>query len=119
MADPVQFTLQVQITQQQWAQIDRQLERALAQAVYATGVEIEGNGKAECPVDTGLLRSSIRFEMTGPVEGEVGAFTDYAAAVHEGYHTQAGTYVAGRPYLRGPAERAAPRFRRRVEALLP
>lgn len=54
------------------------------------------------PVDKGKLRASIEVEMrdeNGPV-AYVGANTEYAVYVHEGYTRRGGRKIAGRPFLK-------------------
>src|SRR5688572_9681029 len=50
-------------------------------------VKAHGVARAECPVDTGRLRSSIRWRMATDsrgVHGIVGTDADYAVYVHQG-----------------------------------
>lgn len=57
---------------------------------------------ALAPVDTGYLSRHLEIRKTGDGLGrQVGAFdVDYAAAVEEGHHTKAGTWVPAQPYVR-------------------
>lgn len=54
------------------------------------------------PVDTGNLSRHLEIRKTPDGIGrQVGAFNvDYAAAVEEGHHTKAGTWVPAQPYVR-------------------
>lgn len=69
------------------------------------------DAQAFCPVDTGNLRSSIGWEISG-LEGEFGPTADYGAYVEEGT-----SIMAPHAYV-GPAfDRQQPVFATAVEAL--
>lgn len=62
--------------------------------VQTAGLLCEGLAKANCPVDTGLLRSSINYQQTGPMSCSVGTPTKY------GPYVEFGTYkMRAQPYL--------------------
>lgn len=68
----------------------------LVSAMMEGGKIIETACKEYCPVDTGLLRSSIQTEAAGSREVDIAPHTDYAAYV------EFGTYKMGaQPYM-GP-----------------
>ena len=70
-------------------------EHALKQAARAIGGEAAGFAKETCPVDTGLLRNSITFA----VSGEETAIKSYKAdkAKVEGKQVQSGGYSGQMP----------------------
>ena len=61
-----------------------------------TALELEGNAKKDCPVDTGRLRASIQTEKEDIAKYKVGTNVDYATAVHDGTRKQ-----AAQPFLIG------------------
>lgn len=65
--------------------------------VAKTAADIVRNAQAIVPVDTGYLKNSITFDMTGPAEAEVGPSANYAAFVEFGT-----SRMGPRPYM-GPA----------------
>jgi HK97 gp10 family phage protein len=77
----------------------------VSQAIAKTAFDIEADGKALCPVDTGFLRSSISSTIA-PLEAEIGPTADYGAYV------EYGTSRAGpQPYM-------TPSFDRRSSSLV-
>jgi hypothetical protein len=68
------------------------------------GVEIEGDAKAHCPVESGRLRDSIRHTVDAG-EVQVGSDLPYAGDVEEGHRIVAWGHETGRlqppdPFLR-------------------
>ena len=78
----------------------KNLEKELAESadkdVKDTALELEGNAKQDCPVDTGRLRASIQTENVGDLEYEVGTDVEYAKYVHDGTRKK-----APKPFLIG------------------
>jgi len=75
-----------------------------AEMLERLGVDIEGDAKAHCPVDTGRLRESIGHEVDGDTV-RVTASAPYAAYVEEGHRIVAWGHDTGRveppePFLR-------------------
>lgn len=70
-------------------------ELALKQAARAIGGEAVGYAKANCPVDTGLLRNSITFALSG----EEPDIKSYKAdkAKNEGGEVKSGSYSGAMP----------------------
>lgn len=63
------------------------MSQQVRQAVVQTGVDVQNEAKRRCPVDTGLLRSSIVHQVTGSgssVNVTVGSRVSYAADVEYG-----------------------------------
>jgi hypothetical protein len=85
------------------AKIDEIKEKAAA-ALYQGGELIATACQENCPVDTGLLRSSIEVEQISDTEVVVAPHTDYAYYVEVGHHTRSGSFVPGRFYMRNGTE---------------
>ena len=67
----------------------RKFPKEFKDQIKASTINIDRNAKRFTPVDTGRLRSSIRFEFSdGGLTGEVSANTDYAAFVELGTSKQ-------------------------------
>lgn len=92
--------------------------RRVRAAVAATVRDVERDAKLFCPVDTGLLRSSIHGRMLSDTEGVVGTSVEYAAPVEFGHVTEAGTYVPGQPFLAPALANSAEMFSQRLTDLL-
>ena len=75
------------------------IEVAVGDAVRKAAMEVERNAKINCPVDTGVLRSSIGAEEITPLLFEVGTNVEYAAFVEFGT-----SRMAAQPYLEPAAE---------------
>lgn len=56
---------------------------AVRKALELSGAEVERQMKMDCPVDTGNLRSSIRYEVNGD-SVEIGTNVEYAPYVEYG-----------------------------------
>lgn len=75
------------------------LESKVDQAVQGAGIETEGLAKQAAPVDTGRLRSSIKYTKTADLECTVGTNVSYAPFVELGHRSRGKSYVAARPFL--------------------
>lgn len=74
--------------------------RGFAHDVTAEGLRVgEARAKAEAPVRTGFLRSSIGSRMTTQTGGELIAKANYAGYVNYGTR-----HMAGRPFMDRGAE---------------
>lgn len=74
------------------------MERAIQEELKDSAYEIEKQGKANCPVDTGRLRSSIKADV-GNLEADIGTSLYYASFVHDGTYK-----MEARPFLESAAE---------------
>ena len=85
-----------------FANMDRyasELENKVDQAVQGAGIETEGLAKQAAPVDTGQLRSSIKYTKTADLECTVGTNVSYGPDIEYGHATRSGSHVAARPFL--------------------
>ena len=81
--------------------------QAIPNVVQSAMTEAEQRAKADCPVDTGHLQSSIYTRKTESnaetTEYEIGATAEYAAFVEYGHATRGGGgFVEPQPFI-GPA----------------
>ena len=75
--------------------IDGVVKRELAD----TASDIKEGAKANCPVDTGRLKSSIKADVQG-LEANIGSDVEYAHFVHDGTYK-----MAARPFLESAANK--------------
>jgi HK97 gp10 family phage protein len=75
-----------------------ELENAIQEELEASAYQIEKQGKANCPVDTGRLRNSIKADVDG-LEANIGTDVYYASFVHDGTYK-----MEARPFLESAAE---------------
>lgn len=69
--------------------------------IQFAGLNCEGLAKQACPVDTGRLRSSIKYTKQTDSSCTVGTNVKYAPDVEWGHATRGHkSFVAPRPYLR-------------------
>lgn len=57
-------------------------------AIKMAGIRIQREAKIEAPVDTGNLRSQIKFTNLNNGQGVVGSYAKYSIYVHEGTRHQ-------------------------------
>lgn len=88
-------------------------ERRAGLAVRATLVGVTADGKQGAPVDTGFLRSSITWEMTGSTEGEAGP-----EAVYGGFLETGTSRMGAQPYMGPAADRWEPQFRQALDSVV-
>lgn len=74
------------------------IEKAIQEELTGSAYQIEKQGKANCPVDTGLLRSSIKADID-KLEVNIGTDVYYAPFVHDGTYK-----MEARPFLESAAE---------------
>lgn len=79
-------------------------QAAKNRALEIIGGKAESYAKKICPVDTGRLRNSITHQQYDDDTEVVGTNVEYAPYVELGHHTQSGSFVAGKPFLRPAAE---------------
>jgi hypothetical protein len=92
----------------------REMKRRVNALERSTAREVFQESQVEVPVDTGELRSSGRILPEGPGGGYLIVYTaDHAQYVHDGTR-----YMDGRPFLAGPAQRAASGFYRKLEEIV-
>ncbi len=75
-----------------------ELEKAIQEELEASAYQIEKQAKANCPVDTGRLRNSIKADVDG-LEANIGTDVYYAPFVHDGTYK-----MEARPFLESAAE---------------
>ena len=90
-------------------------EKARAKALEIIGGKAESYAKKLCPVDTGRLRNSITHQRFDAHTEVIGTNVEYAPYVELGHHTQSGSKVAARPYLRPAAENHTAEYRAILE----
>lgn len=97
----------LEIRENNAAQVEAAMDKAIAKALTMIGLKAEGNAKAICPVDTGRLRNSI----TNAIDTE-------ANAVYIGTNVEYGPYVElgtsrrhPHPYLKPAAADHADEYR--------
>ena len=95
-------------------------EEILSVVGYSTMLEafkIMNESKKECPVDTGLLRSTGRVDDAviegGSVRVDLGYYTNYAIFVHEDL-TKHHVWPTKAKFLEDPINRAMPEFEQLV-----
>lgn len=71
---------------------------AIQDELKDSAYEIEKQGKANCPVDTGRLRKSIKADVDN-FEANIGTDVYYAPFVHDGTYK-----MEARPFLESAAE---------------
>jgi len=62
----------------------QEISEKAKQALFEGGLLVQTACQEECPVDTGLLRSSISVEQVSETEVTIGPNTNYAASVEFG-----------------------------------
>jgi HK97 gp10 family phage protein len=88
------------------------VQRQASQAVRSTLEGITADGKVMSPVDTGNLKASISWEMTGDLVGETGPEASY------GIYLETGTSrMPPQPYMNPAADRWEPRFREALDGV--
>jgi phage gpG-like protein len=80
------------------AKLDKMAANA-GQAVQNAGLVTEGSAKQRCLVDTGRLRSSIKYTKTGPYSCKIGTSVNYALPVEKGHVTRSGSFVPAHPFM--------------------
>ena|SRR5579864_5279067 len=98
-------------------------------AVQFAGLNCESLAKQNCPVDTGLLRSSIKYTKTGENSCTCGTSVKYAPDIEFGHKTRLGTghskpraghmkaFVAPRPFLMPAKEQAGKQLLQDLRAI--
>lgn len=92
--------------------IESQLQKALSNAVKKAAFSIEATAKANCPVDTGLLRNSIQTRIESPTKASVGTPVEYSWYVEGGTRHQ-----KGKPYLTPAADVEKKKFEKELQNL--
>lgn len=107
----------VEITQDNRGQVEGEIGAALARGLEAVGLAAEGYAKAQTPVDTGRLRSSITHQV---VAGEravyIGTNVEYAPYVE--FREDVRHKVGKAHFLRDAATDNADKYRQILEAAL-
>lgn len=85
--------------------------------VQFAGLNCEGLAKRACPVDTGRLRSSIKYTKQDESSCTVGTPVKYALPVEMGHATRSGSFVAPRPYLRPAFDQASKECLQELKAI--
>lgn len=94
----------------------QQVQRRTTAAVSKTLVDMEADGKALAPVDTGNLRNSITntgpLNTGGAIEGQVGPTAEY------GVYVELGTSrMRAQPFMGPAADRRIPGFVQAMEQI--
>lgn len=76
------------------AAVSRLIEGASSEMLHQVGKEVAADARRLCPVDTGRLRDSIDYDVTGDTV-RISASAPYARFVEEGTSTQ-----KAQPFLR-------------------
>lgn len=92
--------------------IQSQLERALSGLVRKTAFRIEAKAKADCPVDSGVLRGSIQTKVESSTKATVGTPIEYAPYVHDGTR-----HMKGRAFLTEAADTEGKDFAKDVQQI--
>lgn len=100
------------------AQVANALEQAMQDAMDATAEAVRTAAQAQCPVDTGLLRSSVYADVDAKGGSArrtltVGADAPYAAFVELGT-----SRTPAQPFLRPAVDAEAPRLTERLRAAM-
>ena len=74
-------------------------DERIDEALNRGALQIEGDAKRGCPVQTGNLRASITSDLSKPLVKEVGSNVEYAEFVEYGTR-----YKAARPFLNSAYE---------------
>ena len=90
-----------------------ELENAIQEELKDSAYQIEKQGKANCPVDTGRLRNSIKADVDG-LEANIGTDVYYAPFVHDGTYK-----MEARPFLESAAETVLDGIEDRIIRLTP
>ena len=106
------------------AQLERKLkaypeeaEERLSNAVEATVRKVQDSARAEAPVDTSNLQSSITQEAAG-LTGEVFTVVEYARMQEYGGTTANGGDIQGSHYMQKGADQNKALFRKQVAAAI-
>ena len=98
--------MQVTISVGNYATVSGQLKSKLANfsakvgnSVQGAGIDCEAGAKQRCPVDTGRLRSSIKYTKVNQLTCRVGTNVKYALPVETGHITRSGSHVAPQPFM--------------------
>lgn len=98
------------------AKIDHIKKHANAIVQFA-GLNCEGLAKQACPVDTGRLRSSIKYTKVTESSCTCGTSVNYARPVEMGHVTRSGSFVAPRPYLQPGFQQAQKQCLQELKAI--
>lgn len=86
-------------------------------AVQWAGLNCEGLAKQACPVDTGRLRSSIKYTKQTDSTCTCETPVKYAPDVEYGHKTRSGSFVAPQPYLLPAYEQAKKELLQELKAI--
>lgn len=103
MADNTAFEVTIDNTDLILSKVAESVETALKQC----GEVIEGYAKEDCPVDTGLLRNSITYGLSGQ-RVERPDYTDDAGTQHGHYESNCPSTIADAVYVGSNVIYAAP-----------
>lgn len=107
----------VEITQDNRRQVEGEISAALARGLEAVGLAAEGYAKAQTPVDTGRLRSSITHQVE-PGERAVYVGTNVEYATYVEFREDVRHKTGKAHFLRDTASDHADRYRQIIEAAL-
>src|SRR5688500_1994946 len=89
----------LQIVKKKLAQANDQIKQKVSDAIQGAGIDCEADAKQLAPVDTGRLRSSIKYTPQGKYACTVWTNVQYAKYIEMGHRTPSGTHVAAQPFL--------------------
>jgi len=93
------------------------IQKQANDAVQWAGLNTEGLAKRACPVDTGRLRSSIKYTKQTDSSCTCDTPVKYAPDVEWGHATRSGSFVAPRPFLRPAFEQAKKELLQELKAI--
>lgn len=108
--------IEVKLTVDNTKLIKASTRTAITHALQEVGLQAEGYAKRKCPVDTGLLRSSIRSYVEddgGDQTAVIGTNVEYAAYVEFGT-----SKTKAQPYLKPAAENHSAEYMAIIQAQL-
>jgi phage gpG-like protein len=100
---------QIEIKYNKFPQLAVKFPQAVGDIVKQAASDVEAQAKSQLyeghGVDTGNLKNSIQWDMTGDTTAEVSANTEYAVYVEYGHHS-----FSGYGYMTKGAEAVRPSF---------
>lgn len=134
--------MDIEITADNSEEVLDAIRRAMPRALEKCGMQAVNYAKLECAVDTGLLRNSLTYALsgkspnissyssdTGGMSGSyrgtapnddneavyIGTNVEYAAYVEMGHIATNGAHVPAQPYIRPAAEKHADEYKKIIQ----
>jgi HK97 gp10 family phage protein len=105
-------TVTVKVNYNRLPQVRGKVREGASRVIRECALQIEGDAKMACPVDTGTLVNSISTE-TGDLEATVSTDSGYGAYVNFGTRR-----MAPRPFMTSAADRNIPQLKSKLQAML-